>query len=177
MGYIDSHLLQGEKVIIQGKINPLAAVPFFLLAFVCVIAAILAVALIKNVALCILAVMLCALFIVIGIVYIRSLVLVVTDRRIIGKKGILSVKSTDYYAEAFEAIGIKAGLLGRMFHYKTVVITGANSFFSIRFRGISNSDEVRAAIIELMENRRREARAALSDEIAQKLATCVAKVG
>lgn len=177
MGYIESHLMQGERVVMRGKINPLAAIPLFLLAFVFLILAIVMIAAVKSVGLFILALLLCAALVAVGIVYIRSLVLVITDRRIIGKKGILAVRSTDYYVEAFEGIGIHAGLFGRIFNYKTVVIAGANSRWAIRFRGISNADEVREAVIELRETRRREARSALSDEIAEKLAARRANVG
>ena len=57
----------------------------------------------------------------------RTTELVVTDKRVIAKVGLLSTTSVEIRFEKIESVRVVQGLIGRMLNYGDVVITGTGS--------------------------------------------------
>ncbi len=100
--------------------------------------------------------------------------LAVTNRRVIGKFGVLAVNATDIPINKVDSANINAGFFGRIFHYYNLSIstagnaqvgTGLRTTGKV-FPAISNAIEVQNAITEALESYAEEARKAQAQEIA-----------
>ena len=96
--------------------------------------------------------------------------LCITNKRVIGKTGILRLKTLDYPIQKVDNVSIKAGILGNLFHYSTVtVLGGGGSDANIRFKGIANAAQFKNAVTEAVEKHAEEARKAQAEEIARAM--------
>ncbi len=125
------------------------------------------------------------LFILIGILpFVRRLLLwlsinlALTNKRIVGKVGILRVNSLDFHLDKIDHVQIKASLFGNLFHYYTlrVVSVGGAGFDNGRTRtdkdtfvGISNAQEFKDMATRAIELHAEEARKAQAEEIARAM--------
>ena len=72
--------------------------------------------------------------------------IVVTDRRVIFKRGILSRHTVEMNVSKIETVDVEQGLLARMFDYGTVIIRGTGSGFE-PLRGVGAPLAIRNAIV------------------------------
>lgn len=72
--------------------------------------------------------------------------IVVTDRRVIFKRGILSRHSVEMNVSKIETVDVEQGLWARLFDYGTVIIRGTGSGFE-PLRGVGAPLAIRNAIV------------------------------
>jgi uncharacterized membrane protein YdbT with pleckstrin-like domain len=86
----------------------------------------------------------------------RSTELVITDRRLIVKYGVISTQSIEIRFDKIETVRVSQGLVGRLLNYGDVVVTGTGSTFD-PIGGIADALRFRAALNEAMERSGRAA--------------------
>ena len=68
-----------------------------------------------------------------------------TDRRLTAEQGLLSRRSTDIPLSKIESVSVNQGLVGQVFGYGTVVITGSGGTHE-RFQGIAGARALSVAV-------------------------------
>lgn len=141
--YVERNLNKGEKVVKQAKLSPISLIVswvggilFFWLIFIPTIKAI------RNTV---------AFFLT---------ELSVTNKRVIGKVGIINTKSMDASLNKVQNVSVSSGLFGKIFNYGTVRISTAAGEFI--FNNVSNPDEFKGTImsqIDIFEEDRIQAQA------------------
>jgi|SRR5579862_2700484 len=76
--------------------------------------------------------------------------LVITDKRLIVKYGLLSTYSIEIRFSKIETVRVSQGLIGKMFNYGDIVVTGTGSTFD-PIRSIRDPLAFRAALSSVME--------------------------
>ena len=82
---------------------------------------------------------------------------VVTNTRVIDESGVLTVRMMDSPLETIHNVGCEQTLFGRMFGFGKVVIQTAAEHGETTIEGLARPEELRDAIIEMKEQRRRSA--------------------
>lgn len=102
--------------------------------------------------------------------------LALTNKRVIGKMGILSINALDFHIDKVDHVQIKAGVWGKLFHFyslKVVSVGGANQGSerggNSQFIAIKNAPEFKNAVTEAIEQHSEEARRAQAEEIARAM--------
>jgi|SRR3972149_6790428 len=126
MGYIEESLLSGEKVVATAKVhwmNLVVATVFFWWLF----------------------------FIppILALIRMFTTEIGVTDRRVIGKTGLIRRSSIDTVLDKVSNIGADQGIFGRMFGYGTITVTTGGE--KVAFVGISHAADFRRAVAQQME--------------------------
>lgn len=106
---------------------------------------------------------------IIRLVRFLSADLAVTNRRVIGKIGVVSIKSLDYHIDKVDSIKISTTFWGRIFRYYTVEVTGSGEGNNIKFEGISNANQFKNAVNEAIERHAAEARRQQAEQIAMAM--------
>lgn len=65
------------------------------------------------------------LFLCVAYINIKTLEIVITNKRFAGKKGWLSVNMVDIPLKKVESVIVNQGILGRMFNYGSIVVSGS----------------------------------------------------
>ena len=123
MGYVEQNLLPGEEVLYEGKVHWQVFIP----AIVNGIAA-LGTLLLSGESGCVAgAPLFIVLFLVFGLkAYIiwTATEIAVTNKRVIGKVGLIRRNSLEIVHSKVESLGVDQSILGRIFNYGTVIISG-----------------------------------------------------
>jgi uncharacterized membrane protein YdbT with pleckstrin-like domain len=80
----------------------------------------------------------------------KSTELVITNKRLIAKFGVVSTQSIDIRFDRIETVRIKQSLMGRILNYGDIVVTGTGSTFD-PIPNIANPMGFRAALNQAME--------------------------
>lgn len=80
---------------------------------------------------------------------------VVTNSRVIEESGVLTVRMMDNPLETIHNVGCEQTVFGRMFGFGKVVIQTAAEHGETTIEGLAQPEELRDAIIEMKEQRRR----------------------
>jgi uncharacterized membrane protein YdbT with pleckstrin-like domain len=80
----------------------------------------------------------------------KSTELVITDKRLISKYGVVSTHSIEIRFNKIETVRVTQGLVGKIFNYGDIVVTGTGSTFD-PIRRIVNPMGFRAALNEALE--------------------------
>jgi uncharacterized membrane protein YdbT with pleckstrin-like domain len=80
----------------------------------------------------------------------RSTELVITDKRLIAKFGVLSTQSIEIRFDKIESVRVNQGLMGRILNFGDIVVTGTGSTFD-PIRHIASAMKFRAALNQAME--------------------------
>ena len=80
---------------------------------------------------------------------------VVTNTRVIDESGVLTVRMMDSPLETIHNVGCEQTVFGRMFGFGKVVIQTAAEHGETHIEGLARPEELRDAIIEMKELRRR----------------------
>ncbi len=149
---VSNNLLRNEIVIASAKINSLCLlVPILFMAFVVLVFILSAIAggivgMIAGVYLLIIGI---ALFVVAFLRY-KNIVLSITNKRIIGKNGVLSVKATEAPLKKIQSVSINQTAFGRLLNYGTIIIDTAacTAKFSspLTFHYVKNPKEIQNCI-------------------------------
>lgn len=83
----------------------------------------------------------------------RATQLVITDKRVIAKFGLLSTRSIEMRFDKIETVRVAQSLLGRMLSYGDIIITGTGSTFD-PIPNIASPLAFRAALNQSMEQRK-----------------------
>lgn len=125
MSYIDRHLMAGESVQFRTKLHwNLYVMPSLAVLVVCAPLAFWAAnSERKELAL----IPVAAAFVILGVAWIkrRSSEFAVTNKRVIIKLGVLSIRSVELLLAKVEGIEVTQGLLGRLFGYGQIVVIGS----------------------------------------------------
>ncbi len=119
-----------------------------------------------------------AIWFIIDVLSMLTSKLAVTNLRVIGKLGILSVKLTDIPINKVDSVNVEAGILGRIFGYYALSISTAGNATvgagdaagkGTIFPAISNANQVKNAINDALEKYADETRKAQAKEIANAM--------
>jgi uncharacterized membrane protein YdbT with pleckstrin-like domain len=128
MGYVDKHLLEGERVVYRAKLHKIIFVPPLALAVLGLIAGILIDIYTENRQA---AWIVGAAFLLVAIViafprFIRYATseFAVTNKRVIVKIGLIYRQTLELVLTKVETIGVKQTIMGRIFDFGTIIITG-----------------------------------------------------
>lgn len=155
--YVEKHLTEGENIVLRAKITLRAAIHYFILCGIVVAGG--AYFLISNLLSqnrfvkkdsdIVFDIILMLIGIVCGLYYalrIKLTVLAVTDKKVIGKTGILRIKSMDAPLDKVNNVGVERNIWGIILKFgKIVVLTSSVKY---DFPGVENYDEMRQAIME-----------------------------
>lgn len=95
--------------------------------------------------------------------------LVLTDRRVYGKTGIINTKSVDSPISKVNSVSIEQGFWGKVFHYSTVLISTSSGNYKFDFlRDAERFKEKTMEQIELYENDKLKKQAAALAESMSK---------
>ncbi len=114
-------------------------------------------------------IILCVIIIGLKLIKLWGMNLAVTNKRVIGKIGVLKIQTLDYHIDKVDNVSFKAGLWGNIFHYYTVVVQGGGDNAQIKFIGISNANQFKNAVNEAVEKHAEEARKQQAEEIARAM--------
>jgi uncharacterized membrane protein YdbT with pleckstrin-like domain len=128
MGYVDKHLLEGERVVYRARLHRIIFVPPLALALLGIIVAILIDVYLKNPQV---AGITGVAFLIVALVFafprfIRytSSEFVVTNKRVIVKVGLVQRQTLELVLTKVETIGVEQTIFGRILNYGTIIITG-----------------------------------------------------
>jgi membrane protein YdbS with pleckstrin-like domain len=124
MAYVDSQLLPGEQVIYRAHMSKLLFLPAIGVAALAIGAGIVSASIPGF------WMTAAALAVIAAIVFLGELILykssefAVTDRRVIIKVGWIRRRTMETMLGKIEALGVQQGMLGRMFNFGTITVTG-----------------------------------------------------
>ncbi len=128
MGYVDKHLLEGERIVYRARLHRIIFVPPLALALLGIIVAILIDIYLKNLQV---AGIVGVAFLVVALVFafprfIRytSSEFAVTNKRVIVKVGLVYRQTLELVLTKVETIGVEQTIFGRILNYGTIIITG-----------------------------------------------------
>ncbi len=192
MNYVEKNLRNGEEVIVKAKISFLYLVPrilFFAIAIA--IAAVLATVVFKepspediknfsdlanfenkvkvyaNLRTIVWVVLpiLGGLPLIQRIIVILTTNLVVTNKRVVGKQGVLKIQTLDVPVEKIDSVSFDAGVFGNILHYYNIKITSTGSQGYV-FRAVSNAQEFKDRANDAIEKHAEQARKDQAEQIA-----------
>ncbi len=113
------------------------------------------------------------------ILSVMNMCLVVTNKRVLGKVGVLSIKALDYPIEKVDNVSLSAGVFGNIFKYYKLSVKSAGSGGAdprtgagagINFIGVKNAIEFKNHVTIAIEKHSEEARKLQAEEIAKAMA-------
>lgn len=117
--YIQKTLMSEEKIIHQARISLWSLLPLFIVGLV------------------LLTVVVGVLFWLIAILRYISTELAFTNKRVIAKTGFISRHTIELNLAKVESVQVQQGLIGRIFNYGTIIVSGAGSV-PVPIKGISH---------------------------------------
>lgn len=174
MNYIESNLRKEEQVVVRAKISWWTLVAPALLAIVAWVGVFVLMGKIEvsdKDAQSIITIV----FLVLGFLFTIPLIkrvlinatthLAVTNKRVIGKVGVLKVDTIDYPVDKIDNVSYNAGFFGNIFKYATVQI-GSVSGEKKSIGAIGNAQVFKNSVTDAIEKHAEEARKAQAAEIA-----------
>lgn len=110
MSYVDNALIRGENVVARASISWWAMLPSTILAVILIITVYLS--------------PLGILLLIISALRIWSTELAVTNKRVIAKFGLIRRNTVELRLDRIEGLRVNQGILGRIFNYGSVVVSG-----------------------------------------------------
>ena len=176
--YVEKNLSDGEKVLCKAKHSVLCIIGSVIWAIILVVAIILLTPILSNaitfIPADILSIILWAIFVFAGaiplisrIIELMSEQLVVTQRRIFGKRGIFKVEAVDFPIARIDSIELHTSLLGSICNYYTVIVRTSSNFVKpTTFIGIGNAYDFKNSLTEAIEQQAEENRKGLASLIS-----------
>ena len=174
MNYIESNLRKEEQVVVRAKISWWTLVAPALLAIVAWVGVFVLMGKIEmpdKDAKSIITIVLLVLGFLFTIPLIKRVLinatthLAVTNKRVIGKVGVLKVDTIDYPVDKIDNVSYNAGFFGNIFKYATVQI-GSVSGEKKSIGAIGNAQVFKNSVTDAIEKHAEEARKAQAAEIA-----------
>ena len=102
--------------------------------------------------------------------------LVVTNKRLLGRRGFIRKNMTDILLSKVDTLNVTYGLFGTIFHYGAIEVVSAASATTsaakrgmLRYSFISNTTEFRKAVLDAIDKVKEEERAAQTKSFSQAL--------
>lgn len=169
--------MSAEKDIIKAEISKTALIPSVFIALI-IDAILLSYGLANNIMdpyyaygfYCSFAVIIIPIvFIGFKVFVLKHVQLVLTDRRVYGKTGIINTKSVDSPISKINSVSIEQGFWGKVFHYSTVLISTSSGNYKFDFlKDAERFKEKTMEQIELYENDKLKKQAAALAESMSK---------
>ncbi|MDE7296553.1 MAG: PH domain-containing protein [Clostridia bacterium] len=186
--YVEKNLTQGEIIVLKAKKSFLALIPHFLWLIITLVGVIWLTKFLSGtvsetagaegatskVALILWGVwvLIGILPLLIGILQLVCMNLCITNKRVIGKVGVLRVNTLDYPIQKVDNVQMSAGFWGRIFRYSWISVRGGGSDpkeMKLKFKGISNAAQFKNTVTAAVEQHAQEARKAQAEEIARAM--------
>lgn len=104
---------------------------------------------------------------VIRIIQFFCVELSVTDKRVIGKNGVIATKSLDAPLNKIQNVSVSSNLWGKLFNYGTVVITTASGTFY--YKGIKEADVFKNRVLDQIDQYEHDIIKAQATEMARAM--------
>ena len=174
--YLTENLAKDEKVVLEAELNKMCFIPYIVNIVLGLILFIIGLSfdgLFSMLTPCFILISL-TLIIVSGlqIVSLNNMCLVVTNKRVLGKVGFLSLATLDYPIVKVDNISLSAGVFGNLLKYYTISIQTAGTDArnrGLRFGGIKNAIEFKNLVVAAIEQHADDARKAQAEEIAKAM--------
>jgi uncharacterized membrane protein YdbT with pleckstrin-like domain len=131
--YIDGALIKDEKVVYTGNISLWSLAPLIVIGFLLLAA--------WGIGL---------IFLLFAFIQYKTTELAITNKRVIAKFGFISRKTIELNINKVESIQVNQGILGRIFDYGSLIISGAGNP-QAPISGISNPMNFRRAFMETQD--------------------------
>ncbi len=95
--------------------------------------------------------------------------LAITNKRVIGKTGVLKIETLDLHIDKVESVELKAKFFERLFGLNSIGVKGSGASSITLFHGIANATQFKNAVTESIEKHAAEARRAQAEEIARAM--------
>ncbi len=188
MNYVDRNLRNGEEVIVKAKISFWYVLPRIIFCALMIAAAAVLTEVVfkepefgdsdwktKAELFSYLRTAVWAAFPVVGafplllrIIAIFTTHLAVTNKRVMGKQGILKIKTLDVPIEKIDGVSFNAGMLGNLFRYYHVKIASVGSQGYI-FHAVSNAQKFKDEVNDAIEKHAEQARKDQAAQIAMAM--------
>ena len=132
--YVEGALTKGEQVIYRGKVSIWSLSPLIIIGLILLAAWGLGL-----------------LFLIVAAVRYFTTELAITNKRVIAKFGLVSRSTIEINLQKIESIQVNQGILGRIFNYGSIVVSGAGNP-QAPIPGISSPLQFRRAFVETQEN-------------------------
>lgn len=133
-GYVESALTKGEQVVYQGKVSIWSLLPLLLLGFIFLF--------LWGLGL---------LFWAAAAIRYFTTELAITNKRVIAKFGLISRSTIEINLQKIESIQVNQGILGRVFNFGSIVVSGAGNP-QAPIPGISSPLQFRRAFVDTQES-------------------------
>ncbi|MGA9853019.1 MAG: PH domain-containing protein [Gammaproteobacteria bacterium] len=135
--YIDSNLLNDEKVLYRGKLSIWCLMKNILLGLAFILLGLILIMLARWILIGAIAILVGFIFwFAVYLIYI-STEMAVTDKRVMAKKGVIKRETVEMFLTKVESIKVDQGILGRIFNFGSVIIKGTGGD-AAPFDGIAN---------------------------------------
>jgi uncharacterized membrane protein YdbT with pleckstrin-like domain len=131
--YIDGALIKDEKVVYTGNISVWSLAPLIVIGILLLAA--------WGIGL---------VFFLVAFIRYKTTELAITNKRVIAKFGFISRKTIELNINKVESIQVNQGILGRIFDYGSLIISGAGNP-QAPISGISNPMNFRRAFMETQD--------------------------
>lgn len=116
------------------------------------------------------------LILFVNIVEIKSSQLVVTNKRIFGRRGFIAKYTTDILISKVDTINVSNGFFGALFHYGNIKIVSGTTAAMTRaeratlvYSFVSNTSEFRKAVLETIDKVKREEQEAQARSLSEAM--------
>ena len=132
--YVEGALTKGEQVVYQGKVSVWSLSPLIFLGIIFLLAWGFGI-----------------IFWVAAAIRYFTTELAITNKRVIAKFGLISRSTIEINLQKIESIQVNQGILGRIFNYGSIVVSGAGNP-QAPIPGISSPLQFRRAFVDTQEN-------------------------
>lgn len=139
MSYAENNLLKDEQIVSKAEVNMVAIAPAFILAAVITFL----VCTIIGFSIILLGVF--ALVIILKILQLKSIELALTNKKIIGKSGLINTKIMDSPLNKINNISVEQGLGGKIFGYGKIVVSTSSGAYVFNY--IKGADAFRHSVM------------------------------
>lgn len=144
MAYLENNLTKGENIVFKAEVNKLAAVPYY-----CIGALLILLGLITLFIGGIFFIIVGIIVIAVGSLAVSKTELGLTNKKIMGKYGIINTKVMDSPIGKINSISVEQGLGGKIFGYGKIVISTSSGGYNFKY--IKNADSFRSAAMEQID--------------------------
>ncbi len=128
--YVERGLMPNEQVIEEGKVSYMVLLPHILLTFIFI-----------------------GFFTIIKpLIVIFTTELAITDKKIMGKTGLIKTDEMSSPLSAIQNVKVQSGLFGKIFKYGTIHITTTSGTYSFAY--IKNADQFKNTLFAQIENQK-----------------------
>ncbi len=172
MGYVESSLNKNESVVARANFSWVAVVPAVIWLVLAVVGAFVGLAQLNFDGTIITYVKIASIVIgvlpmIVRVLWLALAALVITDRRVIGKVGIIKKESIDMPIHKVDNVSVKTSFVGRLLGYSTITIMSASG--KTQFKLIGKADKFKNQITNAIEQAAEKARIEQAKAMAQAI--------